>query len=337
MKMFGWLPSVALVSAFLFTNSSAFAAGADYDGNGFAEVPVITTSSNGTFKWRLFDPVSGNVSLFTSGLGRPGDQLILANWIYSKVTSAGALSRPTQYSGGRLVWTIRTLVRKNGQSSVLEHRKFLGRRGEIIITGGDFNGDGFADALVLTNRGTGKYTWGLRGNFFQSSYNPGLNQNRAYFPFGRWGIDKPFFLNPDGKRDWFAVLSCPASSACRVVMTQPFTRQTKSISVGAVKDPSRVPVPVGQDDGTDLLGFVSDTGTSTSITFKNLRGATVRSVTVPLQGTVTVGNYGPGPGEEVCVSANGNFVVLNPITGRSTTLSGPVGLAADAININTIF
>lgn len=316
--------------------ASAHAIGADYDGNGFAEIPVISTGSSGGLVWNLFDPTSGRTSVFTTNLGRVGDSLILANWLYANVTSAGTLSGPTSGSGGRLVWTIRTTVVKNGAARIQQHQKFLGRRGEIIITGGDFNGDGFSDALVLTNRGGGAYTWGLRANFFLSSYNSGLNQDRAYFPFGRLGHDKPFFFNPDGRSDWFAILSCQGRSECQVVAKQPFTQATKTISVGAIGDPNRVPVPVAQDDGRDLLAFVSESGNKTEIDVKDLKGRTTRSMAVPLRGTVTVGNYGPGPGEELCVSRGGRFVIVNPVTGRKSILTGPDGIAADAININSI-
>ena len=329
--------SLVLCSVLAATSSQAAqAAGADYDGNGFAEVPVITTSNSGELTWNLFDPISGKTGVFTQGLGRAGDLPILANWLYSKVTSAGALSAPSAESGGRLVWTIRTAVRSGRSTSIQQHRKFLGRKGEIIISGGDFDGDGFSDALVLTNRGGGKYTWGLRGNFFVSSYNPGLNQNRAYFQFGRWGAEKPFFLNPDGNSDWFAVLACDRSD-CLIRMTQPFSKEGRTIRVGKVSDPSRVPVPIAQDDGSDILGFISETRSSTTIEVKNLRGETVRTLHVPFAGDVTVGNYGPGPGEELCVSSQGRFFIINPITGRSITLSGPRGQAADSININTVF
>ena len=316
--------------------ASVHAIGADYDGNGFAEIPVISSASSDGLVWNLFDPISGRTSVFTSNLGRIGDSLILANWLYANVTSAGTLSRPSSTSGGRLVWTIRTAVVKNGAVRIQQHQKFLGRRGEIIITGGDFNGDGFSDALVLAHRGGGAYTWGLRANFFLSSYNSGLNQDRAYFPFGRLGQDKPFFFNPDGRSDWFAILSCQADRECQVVAKQPFTQATKRIPIGAIGDPNRVPVPVAQDDGRDLLAFVSEEGNKTQIVVKDLTGRTISSVTVPLRGTVTVGNYGPGPGEELCVSREGQFVIINPITGRRSILTGPDGIAADAININSI-
>lgn len=315
---------------------SACAIGADYDGNGFAEIPVISATTSGGLVWNLFDPASGQTSVFTSNLGKLGDSLILANWLYANVTSAGALSRPTSGSGGRLVWTIRTAVVKNGAARIQQHQKFLGRRGEIIITGGDFNGDGFGDALVLTNRGGGSYTWGLRANFFLSSYNSGLSQDRAYFPFGRLGTDKPFFFNPDGRSDWFAILSCPGRSECQVIAKQPFTQATKTIPVGVIADPNRVPVPVAQDDRRDLLAFISESGDQTRIEVKNLKGATIHSFTVPMRGTVTVGNYGPGPGEELSISRDGRFAIINPITGRRSILTGPDGIAADSININSV-
>lgn len=332
----------------------AYAAGADYDGNGFAEIPMLTPTARGSYQWQLFDPASGLTTTFTRGLGKPGDGLIIANWLYRKVTSAGVVKAPSSRSGGRLVWTIRTNVVKSARANqsrrrntrartarrarafeVKQHTKYLGRRGEIIITGGDFNGNGFSDALVLVNRGTGSYKWGLRGDFFLSSYNPGLNINRAYFDFGRWGVDRPFFFNPDGKSDWFALLR-PNSGAYDVLYTQPFTKEVRSFSVGTIPDGTNAPIPLQQDDRSDLLVFFGTSTGATQLVIKDLTGATVASFEVPIIGEVTVGNYGPGAGEEIAVSSGGRFFIINPISGRILETTGPVGTAADSININTI-
>jgi hypothetical protein len=334
---------VLIATLFLSTavgQKQALAAGADYDGNGFAEIPVLVAGSGGRLKWLLFDPISGTSSQFTPQLGRAGDGVIIANWLYPKVSSAGVVSKPSAQSKGRLTWTIKTNVVKRdrrGKKSVTQqqHVRYLGRRGEIIMTGGDFNGDAISDALVLVNRGTGHYKWGLRGNFFLASYNPGLNVNRAYFDFGILGVDKPFFVNPDGTSDWFAVLH-KTSSGCDVVITQPFTKEVRTISVGEIPDDSIVPVPVAQDDGSDLLAFYGFRHEETAFVMKNIRGRDVGSFTVPFVGDVTVGNYGPGPGEEIAVVSQGRFFIFNPITGRSFEAVGPVGVAADSININTI-
>jgi hypothetical protein len=319
---------------------SASAGGADYDGNGFAEIPVLTPNTKSTLNWKLFDPASGKTTTFASIFGHLGDGLTIANWLYPKVTSAGVVSAPSLHSGGRLVWTIRTnIVRKTRTKKSIaqvQHTKYLGRPGDIIMTGGDFDGDTIADAVVITNRGSGSFKWGLRGNFFMSSYNPGLNQNRAYFDFGTIGSDKPFFFNPDGTSDWFAVLRASNDGNYDVVLTQPFTREVRSFPVGAIPDGSIVPVPVQQDDGSDYLAFWGSSNGRTSIIVKDLTGRTVNSFLIPLVGDVTVGNYGAGPGEEIAVSSHGRFFIINPITGSTRDIRGPAGIAADSININSI-
>lgn len=338
------LSRITIIAASLFSVSlqptDAWSAGADYDGNGFAEIPVLMQRADGRLVWTLFDPVSGRTGQFTPSLGKMGDGVVIANWLYPKVASAGVVSKPSVHSGGRLVWTIKTNVvqrDRRGRRRVIQqqHVKYLGRPGEIVITGGDFDGDRISDALILVNRGSGQYKWGLRGNFFLSSYNPGLNVNRAYFDFGRYGLDKPFFLNPDGKSDWFALLR-PSGVGFDVVMTQPFTKEVRTISVGDIPDGTVVPVPVRQDDGTDLLAFYGARNNRTVFSVRDLRGREVLSFTVPFLGDVTVGNYGPGPGEEVAVCAQGRFFIVNPVTGKSFERTGPVGIAADSININTV-
>ena len=120
--LFRFTLSACSFVAALFTGPLAHASGSDYDGNGFAEIPVITASPSGALTWNLFDPLSARTTVFTAGLGHLGDQVILANWLYPKVTSAGVLSNPSVGSGGRLVWTIRTSVRGNGAASIQEHQ-----------------------------------------------------------------------------------------------------------------------------------------------------------------------------------------------------------------------
>ena len=336
--------SIVLSSSALYRVPTALAAGADYDGNGFSEIPVLSQDAQGKYVWTLFDPFSGKSSVFTRGFGKPTDSLVLANWLYPKVTSAGVVSSPNAKSRGRLVWRIRTSIRNTGRSrgrvsarvfTVKEQEMYLGRRGEIIVTGGDFDGDRIADAVVITNRGGGNHKWGLRGSFFLAGYNPGLNVNRAYFDFGRIGIDRPFFLNPDGKSDWFAVTRSNGAG-CEISLTQPFTKEIRSISVASVPDVGNLPVPLAQDDGSDLLVFYGTSGGSTQLEIKNLSGRNVATTTIPIVGEVTVGNYGPGAGEEIAVSSGGSFYIFNPITGRLQSLSGPAGQAADSININTV-
>ncbi len=331
--------SLGILCTALTSPSSAIAAGADYDGNGFSEIPVLVPSAGGQLEWKLFDPASGITTTFLPSFGRLGNGLIIANWLYPKVTSAGVLNKPNAASKGRLVWTIQTAVTsKRGtrtKTTIKQHQKFLGRPGETIITGGDFDGDRIGDAVVLANRGTGFYKWGLRAKFFLASYNPGLNVNRAYFDFGVRGKDIPFYLNPSGKSDWFAVLR-ESGGTYNVLMTQPFTRETRTIEIGPLADGSHPPVPLQQDDGSDYLVFWAVSGNNTNIVVKNLQGQTVYSTDMPLAGTVTVGNYGPGAGEEIAVSAEGRFFIINPITARVIETSGPVGIAADGININLL-
>ena len=100
-----------LMSACICGSSIAYAAGADYDGNGFSEIPVLATDDSGSYTWTLFDPFSGTSNVFTKSFGNSSSAVILANWLYPNVTSAGVVSRPTSHSGRRLVWRIRTSVR----------------------------------------------------------------------------------------------------------------------------------------------------------------------------------------------------------------------------------
>lgn len=319
--------------------NSASAQGSDYDGNGFSEIPVLV-SKGASFEWTLFDPITRSSTVFTKGFGDARNGIIIGNWIYPHRASAGILGVPTAQSGGRMSWTIRTNVvtqSPSGKKSTkqIEIRKYLGRKGDLVVTGADFTGDGITDACVLVERGGGVYTWGVRGGFFQASYIPGAKGSLAYFRYGRVGIDKPFFVNVDGKSDWFALLSRSGDNYT-VTLQQPFSGEHRTVNVGSIPDGNIVPVPVQQDDGTDLLAFYGFSGDTTSVVVKDLQGNTISSFTIPYAGHVTVGNYGPGPGEEIAVSSRGRFTIINPITETQRVSSGPNGVAADSININNL-
>jgi hypothetical protein len=239
-----------------------------------------------------------------------------------------------------MAWTIRTNVVKTSSSgkkttTQVENHKYLGRKGDLVMTGADFTGDGITDACVLVERGGGVYTWGVRGGFFQASYIPGAKGSLAYFRYGRVGVDKPFYVNVDGKSDWFALLR-RVDSGYLVLLQQPFSGEQRTINVGSIPDGSIVPVPVQQDDGSDYLAFYGTSNNQTLLVIKDLAGNTVSSFTVPYAGQVTVGNYGPGPGEEIAISSQGRFTVFNPITETHRVTTGPSGLAADSININNL-
>lgn len=325
------------VSVFLASSLQAHADGVSYDGSKFSQIPVISPDASGNLNWNLLDPSKQKVSSFTTGLGRQGDQLIIANWLYKNVTSAGVVSGPNPRSGDRMVWTIRTKVKKKGRKAEFQTvTKYLGRAGDLVITGGDFDGDKFADALVVRNAG-GNWKWGLRAEFFLKAYNPSLHANRAYFDFGRVGADIPFYMNPKGKGDWFALLSPSGDGGYKVELEQAFSKARMTIPVGNVPDGSNAPIPIKQDDGKDFMVFYKHSGSSTFLSVKNLSGSTVSEVSIPINGEITVGNYGPGPGQEVAVSSNGTFYIYNPITERLISMNGPSGLAGDAVNISTVY
>ena len=279
---------MALVSlGTLSAPSMLFAGGVSYDGGEFSQIPVIRPDSKGSYIWNLLDPSTQQQSLFTTGLGKTGDRFIIANWLYRDVTSAGVVHRAAS-GDSRMIWTIRTKLHKGDKVLFQTISKPLGRNGDLAIAGGDFDGDGFADALIVKNVG-GNWKWGLRADFFLKSYNPSLNINRAYFNFGRVGTDKPFFMRPGGNSDWFALLSGSDANA-RVTLQQPFARTVRTIDVGAVPNASNVPIPVRQDDGTDLMAFYGVRGGNTVIVFKDLSGHTVQSTTIPLVGDITTGD-----------------------------------------------
>jgi hypothetical protein len=238
------------------------------------------------------------------------------------------------------VWTIRTNEVKRGapasSATIQEHRRYLSRKGESIVSGGDFDRNKMADTLVRARRWGRLSTWGLRQNLFLFSYNPSCGSNRAYFDFGVAGRDIQFYPNPAGKSDW-SVLLRPQGDEYQVIMMQPFSQVSRTINVGKIQDGSHPPLPLQQDDRSDYLVFYSASGDSTNLVIKNLVGDTVSTFEVPITGTVTVGNYGPDAGEEIAVISGDRYFIVNPITGRMTETSGPQDIPTDPFYSNTLW
>lgn len=327
---------LAVLFVLVLLRPSAHADSVNYDGGKFAQIPVVTDDGSGSLTWHLLDPVTQKISLFTTKLGRRGDKFIIANWLYKKVTSAGVVSGANSNSNNRMVWTIRTKrISRGGKVSFQTITKFLGRPGEWAIAGGDFNGNGYADALIVKKSGS-NWKWGLRADFFRSSYSAALGSQRAYFDFGKNSTDKPFYASPDGDSDWFAVLHPEGNGNYSVILKQAFSKREMRVPVGSIPDPDVVPVPLKQDDGSDVLVFYKTGRNTTRVVVKNLRGKTIAETTIPADGELTVGDYGAGPGEELAVAGNGTFFIYNPTTDRLVTMDGPAGLAADSVNVITV-
>jgi hypothetical protein len=281
----------------------------DFDGDGMSELPFVQVNENGHFDWSAFNPRTHQVRAVIGNFGDPSSKLIPGNWFEPNKTVAAIVKPVTGAPNSRSIWTARSLTYAGG-SSVTKH---LGRTGDLIIQGGDYDGNGITDSLIL-KRTTGKL--GLRVNYFLASYNGNnLGTERLYEALGKPFRDTNFFFSPDGIVDHLAVLRRGPPAHNTVLQLKPFTDTPLAFSIGNLPRDSFGPIPLKQGVGrADLLLFYSKKGEIIQLLVKNLRGKTVYRKGIPGSGFVTVGNYFDDPGHEIALQNKTYFTLINPKT-----------------------
>lgn len=229
--------------------------------------------------------------------------------------------------------TTRSLAWKiiDGDNS-LQQRSF-GKNNDTAISGGDFDGDGIADAVVA-RQSHGQVVWNIRYNIFNVADGSATNRR------GLFGSDvtKAFYAAITGERDWLGSIRKSTSG-------KPIVR-FKEIVTGKVPVSYRFPAfiadlrpfPVRMANGTAILGFSRVIDGKTRLNFLRADGRTFSRVTLSALGDVVVGDFGADAGEEVAVKdpAATDFKVYNPFTRKTTTVAAATGIAVDSINLNTV-
>ena len=301
----------------------------DFDGDGMSDIAFVNMRGNGNYDWTSFDPRTGRTKSIIENFGDASSKLIPGNWLNKGEAVAAVVNPVTAGPNGRAVWMVKSLGYDGGET----YSRDLGRSGDIIILGGDYDGNGIADSLIL-KKTTGKL--GLRVDYFLSSYNGNnLGTERLYKALGSPFKDRNFFFSPDGVTDYLAVLRRgPGKTALQL---KPFTDSPQAISLGSIPSGSLGPLPLKQGSGNaDLLAFYAPRGKRTQLTVKTLRGLTVFNKTVVGRGAVTVGDYFDDRGWEVVIQNGSAFTVLNPVTKSEYVVQGPAGRLVSCVSNQTI-
>ena len=312
-------------SIIYLASSAAFAAtSCDFDQDGKSELVFVNVASSGKYDWTAFNPRSGKSKIVAEDFGDQASKLIPGNWISSDQAVAGIVDPVSGGVTGRAKWA----VQDSGYTGE-SYLHSLGRSGDLIIQGGDYDGNGITDSLIL-KQSTGKL--GLRVNYFLSSYNGNnLGKERLYKALGSPFHDANFFFSPDGVTDYLGVLRIRGQSYSALQL-KPFTDSPKAFSLGTIPNSVRGALPLKQGVGQpDLLAFFAPGLGSTKVFVKKLSGATIFTKTVPGSDGFTVGDYFADRGWEIAVRDGDNFHILNPLTRSEHVVTGPGGKLASCV------
>lgn len=305
----------------------------DFDGDGMSEFVVVNPDSNGNYDWQTFDPRSGSSSTLIKGFGNSSSKLIPGNWVDANRAIAAVVDPVSGGPTGRATWSVRSDDKYAGTS--YSYARSLGRPGDIIILGGDYDGNGITDSLIL-KRTTGKL--GLRVNFFLSSYNADrLGKERLYKALGSPFVDKNFYFSRDGKTDYLGVIRKSRGGNSKILTLKPFTDTPHAISMGVLPSGAQGPIALRQRTGSpDLLVFYVRKNGATSLTIKNQSGRTLVSKKVSGNGAVSVGDYLADGGYEIAVQGKNTVEIYNPISNSDVTVTPPSGQLVSCVGNQTI-
>jgi hypothetical protein len=238
--------------------------------------------------------------------GTASDLPIPGYWISSSAPTLATVR--VDQTAGALVWRV---LRADGTTG----ERSLGKPGDYVVAGGDFNGDGIADAATMriVNK---RFRWSVVTSFFIDE-----QATVRSFTFGNLG-GRILFLNPEGDGDKVAVFGT-------LQRGRP-TLRTRDVLTGAIKrygrfparlsrEPRPRPFPVDISETDDALGFAETKGTSTVISVFNIRGSRVAQQTVKASGAVVVGDFNADlPGDEIGIGAAPSIRFFNPAEKVST-------------------
>lgn len=295
------------IIALLVTIIPAHAVPLDFNADGVSDFVMVTINNDSTLTWNIYSKDGTLIDTVTS-FGTNGNHLAPGSWVRG-TTLLAAL----QNSSSKIQWRVR---RNAAQYEILD----IGSSKDILIGGGDFDGDSSSDATSISIKGK-SYNWRV---YFSPLSKSTSKLNR----FGR-SSDIPFFINANGKRDSLAVLR----SGNKVLLRDVITRKTTTINLPSTF--SSRPLPIRQRAGHDIFAFIESGSTQSTVTAINLKGRIIKQTTVPATGISVVGEFMKNKsGEEIAIQTASGFVIVNPVSGATDTINLATGIPVDEININ---
>jgi hypothetical protein len=210
----------------------------------------------------------------------------------------------------------------------------FGKKGDLAIAGGDFDGDGISDAAVARIE-DGKVKWQVAYGLFNTATVQPVN-----FNFGSPG-DRIFYARAeDSSVDWIGVMRKGAgrSSAARLknLVTNQIRQYTRMPSFAGTGTRPRA-FPVRQTGAADLLGFQVPKSNGTEIRVFTLSGVEVGSALFEGKGDAVAGEYTvSAAGFEVVFQSTAEAGAFNASSGEVNQFTPVGGVLVDEININTM-
>jgi hypothetical protein len=317
-----------LFGLLLFVNVlPAFSADGDFDGDGLSDPLIVRIPSSNDLRWRAYMSSDSFESIARLGEhGVVGDNLVPANWLSTSVADIGIVKK----QGTDVVWSVLDQV---GEAT--EHT--FGTTSDYLISGGDFDGNGYADAALVKRSGVAQ----VQTNLFTTS--PTVTSravSELTFPRKVARKGRPLFYRVAGENtDSLAVIQLVRTGKRRkiyVMHTRNLAGQKQKITLGSVfGGVPRDAMPIMTPAGEEAVLLVSG-GRKTRVKIKSVSGELLYRGSFAKKRTVIVGDYLSAAGDEFAVEMGSEKIkVINPFSGESTELNVGSGVIADHVNVVT--
>jgi len=326
----GLLPCL-FVFCFLISLPPGTLQALDFDRDGMDDPIIVRPDQNKDLVWNILSSESdySQISPIEGGaaFGKIGDHLAPATWLggenpqigYVRVTDAGVIQ-----------WRIL------GNSA---HATNFGDAGDTAIAGGDFNGNGYADAAILKD--DGRYI--VRRDAFGGVEGGNLVPSNVTYQFlqrqARNGRAIFVSLTPGGRH-------YPA-----VVMTRGANiRSNTLIYFNSNGERARLRLAGGTRGSLSYAAPIESTSTSHLMTVNRMKGnryqvrihrltdgSVVSRSGHRTRGVVLVGDFLGKGSQQFGVRQPGKLMVVDPFdsASQSLTLNTGSGILADGVNVNT--
>lgn len=294
----------------------------DLDGDGRSDFVIINISNDGTLNWKVYS-ARGRLLTSVSSLGKNGNHIAPTNWDGAGIRFGLLESTPTK----TISWSAYSGSQSLGSFS-------FGRPRDVLLAGGDYDGNGVGDAVLYTRMRASS-----RDRRWVFKFNPLLTQNSANVrrrPLRLGKVDDlAFYASPDGARDWVGILRKGASGVgSSITLRDPFSKAKRVFRFPDYNVTGNRPLPIARSDGRDMIALVTKDSGTTNVKVVSLDdGSLVAEKTFDGIGEIIVGDYRLEPGEEIAFQTSKGFIVYSPLYGVQGSIDIPAGIPIDEVNI----
>lgn len=308
----------ALVTLLLFPFVGLAAPATDFDGDGASDQAFVSIGDGGVLGWAARTSFA-NADASQGTFGETGDHLILGRW-ESQVPNIGVIHQLSETA-------VRWRIIKN---DFTEATYDIGKPSDLFISGGDFDNSGAFDIAVVSQN-VNVLNWTVVADPFSSG------GQTTSFVLGN-GNSQPFFFNPRGTGDFAAIYGTATVAGVsrkairgRSLSGAKFKRTLMPKSVNGLGRP----LPLRLSNGKDALVFVRQALSATKLIVVRPNGRILRRITVPLTGTLVIGDFEEGGDEEVLISDSEGAGFVANTAGQVSAKTTPTGIPVDEVNLNS--